>query len=261
MKSETRIPFFLIGRHLRHCNKWTLALIIFLLSVAFINLIFINSLFNGVVENNSNQFIHTYTGNITLTPAGDAKTFDDGSLVVRQVEKNPGVTAATSELVIPATLRFGDRKGDWKVTAIDPDQEKKATTISRKMIEGAYLEPGDADGIIIGSEVAGLDSEDGDDRGLRGIQVGDRLTATVDDLPARQLTVRGIFRTRFNRTDDRAFVTRAVVDQFPQMNGRATQVIVRTRQTGGEDGVVAELKAAGVSARFLTWKQASKGMQ
>ncbi|MBU1671970.1 MAG: hypothetical protein KKF41_14030 [Actinobacteria bacterium] len=258
---ETRIPFFLIGKHLRHCNKWTLALIIFLLSAAFINLIFINSLFNGVVENNTNQFIHTYTGNITLTPADDGKMFEDASPVLREVEKNPEVTAAAAELVIPATLQYGEQKGDWKVTAIDPEREKNATTISRKMVEGAYLEPGDADGMIIGSEVAGLDSQDGDDRGLRGIRVGDTVTATVDELPARDLTIRGIFRTRFNRTDDRAFVTTAAVDLFPQMKGKATQIIVRTRKNGGEDAVVAELKAAGVPATFLTWEQAAKGMQ
>lgn len=70
MKSDKRIPFFLITRHLARCNKWKLLLIVFLLSIAFINLVFINSLFNGVIASNNEQIINTKTGNIMIVPRG-----------------------------------------------------------------------------------------------------------------------------------------------------------------------------------------------
>ena len=38
MKTSKRIPFFLIVRHVRHSNKGTLALIVFLMAIAIIKL-------------------------------------------------------------------------------------------------------------------------------------------------------------------------------------------------------------------------------
>jgi len=90
MKSSKRIPFFLIIRHIRHSNKWTLVLIIFLMAIAFINLLFINSLFNGVVESNENQLINTRSGNITITPPKGQEFIDKPLRVVSEVMKIPG---------------------------------------------------------------------------------------------------------------------------------------------------------------------------
>jgi ABC-type lipoprotein release transport system permease subunit len=81
---ERKIPFFLISRHLRRGNKWTLALVIFLMSVAFINLVFINSLFNGIVERADEQVIATTSGNITMQPSRGSQYISDEEDVVEK---------------------------------------------------------------------------------------------------------------------------------------------------------------------------------
>jgi putative ABC transport system permease protein len=261
MKSDKRIPLFLILRHLRRTNKWTLALIIFLLSIAFINLIFINSLFNGVIESNNRQIISFRTGNITMGPANGNEYIQDSDGVTRQVESVSGVKAAAPETDVPGSLQFDGAKGDYSITAIEPEKEKRVTDVSKKMVSGSYLEPRDLDGIIVGDEIAGNKTNGARHLSFSGVKVGDRLTLIMGG-QEREFTVRGVFRTKSNQVDDRTFITRAALDSMaPEFAGRASSIIIRTDKTGTEAATVGRLKAAGVEGTFLTWQQAAEGLQ
>ena len=261
MKSDKRIPLFLILRHLRRANKWTLALIIVLLAVAFINLIFINSLFNGVIESNNNQIIAFRTGNIDLTPAAGQEYINNPGQVVKEIEKVDGVRAAAPETDVTGSLDFNGAKGDYSVTAIDPDSEKRATEVSKKMVNGSYLDPADRQGIIIGAEIAGEKDNGAKNLSFSGVRVGDRLTLALGS-QKRDFTVRGVFRTKSNQADDRTFITRAALQSIaPELSGRASNIIIRTDSTGSEKEMVARLKAAGVNGTFVTWQEVAESLK
>ncbi len=155
MKNEFKIPFFLISRFMRRSNKWTLSLVIFLLAIAYINLIFVNSLFQGVISASNQQVINTSTGNIVITPAEGQEFITSAGATVGQVEQNDEVRGASAETVVPASLRYQATDTNFPVIAIDPEQESQVTNISQKMIQGSYLEAGDTDQIIIGRQVLG----------------------------------------------------------------------------------------------------------
>ncbi|HEY5493795.1 MAG TPA: ABC transporter permease [Candidatus Anoxymicrobiaceae bacterium] len=254
MKTSKRIPFFLIVRHVRHSNKGTLALIVFLMAIAFINLLFINSLFSGVVESNQSQLINTRTGNVMITPAKGSDFIDNPAAVVKAVDKVPGVQAAAAETLLPGSIEFGGTRGNFDVTAIDPTTQEKATTVSQKMTAGSYLKPGDTNGIILGDSIAGKKEND-TDFAPNGIKVGDTVNV-ITDSTSHPFVVRGVFKTKFNGTDDRAFVTNAALNQIaPALQGKATDVVVRADHRGNEDKLVAEMKAAGVTGNLRTWQQ------
>jgi putative ABC transport system permease protein len=256
MKTSKRIPFFLIVRHVRHSNKWTFALIIFLMAIAFINLLFINSLFNGVVESNEKQLITTRTGNITVTPVKGEEFIGESVKVVRQVEGVAGVAAAAPEVIVPGALQYQGQRGNFGVTAINPSHEKEVTAVSRKMTAGSYLRSGDADGIILGETIAGR-KEDATDFAPDGIKVGDTVSVVTDEANHR-FKVRGLFETKFSGADDRAFITdSALARTAPELLGKANAIVVRTDRRGIEDEVVARMKAAGVPGTIRTWEQAA----
>ena len=257
MKSDKRIPFFLITRHLARCNKWTLLLIVFLLSIAFINLVFINSLFNGVIESNNEQIINTKTGNIMVVPPRGRDFIENSGDVVGKVEQAMGVKDAAPETELKSGLEFKGSKGDYATTAIDPAQEKRVTTVSRKMTEGSYLKPGDREGIIIGKEVAGEENGKTQPLSFGRVRVGDTLTVVKGD-NRHEFKVRGVFNTKFSGTDDRAFITREALERIaPGSGGKATDIVVKTRETGDEQAVIRQLKALGVEGMYFTWQQAA----
>jgi len=69
VKSQARLSFYLTLKYLQRGRKWTLVLIFILMSVAFVNLIFVSSLFTGIIDGANKQIVDTMTGNIYMTPS------------------------------------------------------------------------------------------------------------------------------------------------------------------------------------------------
>lgn len=258
MKSERKIPFFLIMRHLRRSNKWTLLLIIFLMSIAFINLIFINSLFQGVIEADNRQIIETTNGNISVAPPEGSEFISNPDEVVGKIEQVKGVEAASPRLNLPATLEVDNARENLEVWGIDPGSESRVTNISTRMTSGSYLSPSDLSAVVIGKEVAAVGEGEEKGKAPDGIRVGDRLNLTIGN-SRNGFTVKGIFRTKFERADGRVFITRSSLERIaPELKGKASEILIKTDTTGNEDEVVQRLKAAGIAGRFTTWQQAAK---
>jgi putative ABC transport system permease protein len=256
MKSPKRIPFFLIIRHIRHSNKWTLVLIIFLMAIAFINLLFINSLFNGVIESNENQLINTRTGNVTITPAKGQEFIENAVGVTKSIEKVEGVQAASPEVLVPGVIQSDGQRGNFDVSGIYPALETKATTVSQHMVTGTYLKPGDAAGIILGNDIASKKT-DPTDFAPGGIEPGAKVSVITDGV-SRTYIVRGVFQTKFSGTDSRAFITDAGAARIdPGLVNKASLIVVRTFKRGNETATVAKLKAAGIPGTMRTWQQSA----
>lgn len=256
MKTTRRIPFFLTARNIKHSNKWTLSLIILLMAIAFINLLFVNSLFNGVINSNESQLINTRTGNITVLPAKGAEFIGDPGAVVKKVEKVDGVKAATAEYFLQGALQYRGQRGNFETTAVDPVQEKAVTSVAHKMISGTYLSENDTDGIVLGESIAGKKD---DDTGFaqNGIKVGDKVGLMIES-GSYPLTVRGVFETKFSGTDDRAFITEAALRKIaPGTLAGANAILVKTDKRGRESETVAMMRASGVPGTLRTWQQSA----
>jgi len=254
---ERKIPFFLISRQLLRGNKWTLALVIFLMSVAFINLVFINSLFNGIIEASNDQIIATTSGNITLSPPSGSDVIQNASAVLGKVKSVKGVRKASLHTLVPATLTRGNITGTYQLLAVDPVQESKTTNIHKKMVKGSYLSEDDTNGIIIGRQVAGGKDVEMNSTSLKGAKVGDTIVLNMNG-QQRRLTVRGIFYTKYLEADRGAYINVKTLNEMaPQMKDVASSLIMTTGKKGSEAPVMKRLKAAGIKGGLMTWKDVS----
>ena len=255
MKSETRIPFYLAWKYLRRGNKWTLLLTVFLMAVAFVNLIFITSLFNGIIDGTNKQIVNTMTGNIYVTPEDGSDYIDNQSEVVYKIGKTDGVQAVSSEVFVPASLESNNHKGNWTVLAIDPNQEKKVTNVSEKMMSGSYLDPGDTDSIIIGRQIAGGAGVEENAFSFKGAEVGDKVKLSLNGFE-KVFTIKGIFYTKFLETDKRAFITKeALSEMVLGIDDKSSTIIVKTRTGALESDVIDKLRTNGVNENIYTWSE------
>jgi putative ABC transport system permease protein len=252
MKFEWRIPFFLIARHLWRGSKWTLALIIFLMAIAFINLVFVSSLFNGIIDSSDRKTIETYTGNVSIYPLVGDDFITNTKDTLNKIRATDGVVAATAHYVIPASMEWNKIKASHSLAAINPDDEKKVTTVWSNMQEGRYLSANDRDGIILGTQVAGADES-----GLytfKGIKTGDKVKISVGQV-SKEFTVRGIFYTNSMQTDYQTFITeRGLQSIAPALKGKAGAILIKIDKTGNEAAVIDRLRAHGVRGKILQWK-------
>ncbi|MFA6098584.1 MAG: ABC transporter permease [Patescibacteria group bacterium] len=257
MKKEFRIPFFLMMRSLRRGNKWTLALIIFLIAIAFINLVFVASLFNGVIKNANQQIIDAFTGNIYATPLPGDDFIPNADQTLKKIRKTDGVTAASAETILPASLEFNSIKRTWPILAINPDDEKKVLNIADKFSSGSYLDKNDTDQIIIGRQIAGGVGVEMDAFSFKNAKVGDKITLNYGNADY-EFTIKGIFYTKFIDTDQKAFITDEALKKInPNYSDQATSIVIKTAETGNESETIKKLESDGVEAKFIDWEDAA----
>lgn len=261
MMGEIKIPFFLTRRYLQHGNKWTLFLIVVLMSIAFINLVFVTSLFNGIIESSNNQVINTNTGHIIMMPHDGSDVIEDSGAAVDKILKTGGVVAASPQFFVPGRISYNKIGGNWQILAIDPSMEKKVTNVHAKMISGAYLEDGDTDKIIIGRQIAGGDDIEMNAVSFRGAKVGEKVTLSVQGI-TREFTIKGIFYTKFIDTDLRAFISRrALEEMIPQLKDACSNINIRISRNGDEKRLAGILGQSADGGTFHTWKEVAGFME
>ncbi len=145
------LPFYLTFQYLRRGRKWTLLLTLFLMTVAFINLIFIPSLFSGIIDGANNQIIDTMTGNVYIMPQDGNDYINNKDKVIDELRTVDGIDAISARTLVPARLKYKNITGNWQILAVNPNDEKNVSNISSKMISGSYLAEGDVNQIIIGT--------------------------------------------------------------------------------------------------------------
>lgn len=258
MKSEARIPFYLILKHILRGNKWTLSLIIFLIAIAFINLVFVSSLFQGIIDLTNNQIINTYSSSFSVTPAINKDYVQNTDELMAKIVNTPNVKAASSHINVPATLKYNNIKGNWQTIAINPEKEKEVTNISQNIILGAYLEINDIDGIIIGKQIAGGPDVEMNAFSFKDAKVGDKVNLTFGTI-SKDFIIRGIFYTKFIQADQRAFINQSFLDSlYPKMfDNQASEIIVKTNNINQVDLVINNLKSQGLEENFYTWEDVS----
>lgn len=254
MKNQLKIPFFLISRHLMRGNKWTFFLTVFLMAAAFINLLFVTALFNGIISMSNNQVIDTSSGHISISPADNQNTIENTDKELVKIEGTPRVQAASAQMVVPASLEYKNIKGTWQIFAVDPEMEKEITNVSQKMIEGSYLEPDDTDQIILGRQIAGGDGVEMNAFSLKGAHAGDKVELVFNN-QKREFTIKGIFYTKYLIADRFGFISQKAWEELmPESENKATNIIVRLDKTGDESKVADDLRVRGVGGKIYTWE-------
>ncbi len=261
MKSETRLPFYLTMQYLRRGRKWTLALTLFMMSVAFVNLIFISSLFAGIIDGSNQQIIRTMTGNVYVTPPDGDDLFSDSNLALEKINSIDGVAGASAQFQVPARLKYKNITGNWQILAIDPDDEKTVTNIADKIIDGRYLDSDDSDKILIGVQIAGGEGVEYDNFSLKGAKVGDKIDLEINGI-SREFTIGGIFNTKFIQSDQRAFITNGALKELnPLFANQSSTIIVKVADGYKEDDVISAIKSRYISNNIYTWRDVAGFMQ
>jgi putative ABC transport system permease protein len=253
MRYEARIPFFLIARHLVRGSKWQLVLIIFLMSIAFINLVFITSLFNGIIKSSNDQIIDTSTGDVYITPNEGHDFIEDSGSTIGSIEDTSGVKAASARMLVPANMKFENKKGNFMTFAIDPENEKEVTIISKKMVSGSYLDADDTDSIILGRQIAGGPDVE-NISSFKTAKVGDKVTLSFDSIK-HEFMIKGIFDTNYIETDYRAFITQKALKKIaPHYNDKATSIAIKIDNKGEEKKIVSRLKDKNLGLSIYPWQ-------
>jgi len=256
-KHEAKIPFRLLWAFLKRGNKWTLMLIMFLMAIAFINMFFVSSLFNGIIKAADQQVIDASTGHIMILPDSKNDEIIDAKEAMQDIKEIPEVVGVSGSTILTTTLTYNDIKGTWRTIAINPDDEKTVTKISERMIEGTYLDADDTSSIIIGRQIAGGEDVEGDAFSFKDAGVGDTVTVGINGI-TKDFIITGIFYSKFIETDQQAFITHAALKDFvPALDETINRIVIRVGENADESQVLNQIQALDINGSLYSWEDAA----
>lgn len=219
-----KVGVFLAIKELKHSNKWSTGLIIFIMMLTFLNLVGVRGILVGIIEGLLKDMrTHMYL-DVSISPLDNKIYIEEGQQILRIVENTPGVIGAVGRYktngIIEANLKEKIKQDDesniskQQIMGIDPTKEVEVSQFDTLMSEGEFLEPGDWDKIVLGSRI--LERYFPDEAQLKDVYVGDRVILKING-HEREVEVKGILQTKI---DELAFSAFMVDDQLRSMIDR-----------------------------------------
>ncbi len=257
-----KASFFLARTTIFRGNKGTLVMTILIMTLAYVNLIFISSVFGGIVEAINEQSIDNLYSNIVITPADD-EVYIKNKDAINSIDTIPGIVASSAHYINDAVISYDEnnngrdiQQGKWIIKSIDVEDESKTTQISDSIIEGEYLEANDRNKIVIGKEIAGKHGGDLDHLSLGGVYVGDKIDVKFNNDIKRTYTIKGIFSTKNSQADQMAFITTKELESMLHVHNLASEIIVKIDEKGQEEKYIEQIRQLGLHDEDIkTWEE------
>lgn len=225
MWTSLRVGYLLGIRQIQRASIWTTLLIIFIMTLTFLNLVGVSGILVGLIEGSVEANRNQYTGNVFIsTPSGDPYIKDTNSIiqtlgVIKEVEnfsyRYIGNASAEANY---KTRRDQNEVRDTvgaQVAGIDVLRENSVTELSRYVVEGEYLTPEDTDSILIGSNLLRQYAADFGEgfSTLDNVAPGVKIRMTYGE-KTKEFTVKGIVDSKVNETSLRVFMTEGEFVRF-----------------------------------------------
>lgn len=249
MGPALRVGFLLGLRQIKRANVWTTALIIFIMMLTFLNLVGVSGILVGLIEGSVKANREQYTGNVLLsTPKGE-NFIENSNSIIATLHTIPEVSAYTTRFLdsgnVEANYRtrrdpnaLRDRIGA-QIAGIDPVAEDKVAGLSKYVVEGEYLKPGDEQYVLVGKNMIQRFTSDfgeGFDT-LDDIFPGTKIRITSGD-KTREYIVKGIVSSKVDQTSFRIFMTDSEFIRFFDRTSLNVNEIAVIAQPGiSEDGL------------------------
>lgn len=265
-----RVGFFMAVRDLRRANVWTTVLIIAIMVLTFLNLVVVSGILVGLIQGSEQAYNERYLGDIVISKPITKPYIERSQSIISYARSLPGVDVISPRYTQPARLEanYKNRTRETDIinsssgiaAGIDPIAEDKLGHLSKYLIAGTFLEPNDFDEILVGSNMLykynPVDSADLPT--LKDVDVGSKVRLVMGDVQ-REVTIKGILRTKVGEIDQRIFMDQA---EFRLLVGRTDYNVgeIAIRLKPGVDSLMVKKQilasGAGQTAVVQTWQEA-----
>ncbi len=230
---ETKTAVFLAYKTVLRGSRSTSMLLIFVLSLSFLNILFISGMLFGLQKLMVNTVIDVFSSHVMISAQEEprVKSYIPSQDDLRsQIQTLPGVIATSRHYLLAGSIGF-DRlhNGVYKhisgaIVGIDPDEEKSVLSLDKFLLDGKWLEKNDHDQIVLSSALAGgYDIFAPSDLG--GVRVGDEVRVTYSNGMSRKYHVKGIYNDAIGIFE--TFITTEESESVLSTNNEATQILVK----------------------------------
>lgn len=265
-----RLGWFLAVRDIRRANIWTNILIIFVMTLTFLNLVVVSGILVGLIEGSTEAARERYTSDIIISTL-PRKTYIDRSSEVLQIlnsfsEVDHVVTRYIESGLLEANYRNKNRPDDLVdsigtvVVGIDPVAEDRLTHLSEYLAEGRFLAADDTDEIVVGANLlykyTPIDSPGA--MTIKNVESGSKIRLVLNGI-TREVTIVGVVKTKSGEVDQRIYMNANTLRKIiNRTDYNVDEIAVQLKPGASVSAVVVGLQASGVDhiAKVQTAEQA-----
>lgn len=259
MLKNLKVSFFLACKSIKRGNIGTTILTVMIMSLIFVNLIFLPSIVEGIGEVITQVSIDCVYGNILIEPKEDNLYIDNVDGIQKKLNTLPGVVGTSPRYVTGATFSHKSKFKGGLLYSMNPVDELVVTKIHTGLIEGEYLSKSDTDEILLGMDIAGEEGVEDDEASLGGVKVGDKIGVTFSNGVIKEYRLKGIFAISKMNVDRYAFITEKEMESVLGLDNKASQILVRLSQRGTEEEFRKKFMELGISEDIRTWEEKMAG--
>jgi putative ABC transport system permease protein len=263
------LGWFLAYRQLRRSSFATTALIVFVMTLTFLNLVVVRGVLVGLLQGATNNYKAHYAGDIVLTKLPKKSYIENSPYIIETIKSLPGVETYTYRYTEGGTVEAGYKNrlretddpnsAAVSIVGIDPVREDAAMDISRFIVEGRFLTPEDTEGIVLGANMLKkyLDIESPNISLLENVEIGDRVRVNVGS-EQKEFTVIGILKSKTDEIDFRAFMLESTMRQLIGRGDYNVDEISVVLEPGTDPYFTKEMlvrSGADQYARVQTWQE------
>lgn len=263
-----RIGLLLGVRQIQRASYWTTGLIIFVMTLTFLNLVAVSGILVGLIQGAENAVRESAVGDVIISPRDDEDFILETPALERTIATYPEVTAYSVRYEGGATMEanYTERRSltaerdtaAVTVTGIDPTQEDQMTNLSSLVVEGEYLDPTEEGYILIGVYFLQEYAENFGDvfDTVENVGPGDKVRLAIGDI-SREFTVKGIVESKVDEINFTTFIPeREFRRLYNRFDMNADQIVIRTTTPEANVDVVAAMHANGLDrfAKIVTFE-------
>lgn len=214
---SVKLGFFLALRQVKHSNKATTALIIFVMMLTFLNLVVVRGVLVGLIQGVVNVQKEIYIGDIFISTPKKKDFIENSPNIIEIVKKLPWVLNYTARYTYGGSIEgtykekvdYTDKANEANavIAGIDPIKEDSVSHLSSKIVEGSYLTSDDADSVLVGAYLLKkyLEIESAAFQTLENVDVGSKVRLTVKG-NTKEFTIKGVLKTKVDEVDLRVIM-------------------------------------------------------
>ncbi|MCF7843548.1 hypothetical protein K9M47_01475 [Candidatus Gracilibacteria bacterium] len=237
--TDIKTAFFIAYKTITKGHKSTVALIIFILSLSFFNLMFVSGFLSGFSDGIMKSMINTTTSHIIVMPQEEPTRKEfilDQSSVRAQIQTIPGVISTASHYQLGGSIAYDkENNGKFKyvsapIIGVINSEERKVLTVYENMVSGEFPDNLDDDGIVLGANLSGgFGTKQTTDLG--GAVVGDKVKVNYSNGLSRTYTIRGIFKITMGGIGGTAFISSKEAESVLSTYNNASEIMVKVDLT------------------------------
>ena len=259
MFENLKVSFFLASKSIQKGNTGTAILTVMIMSLIFVNLVFLPSMISGIGESMKQQSIDCAYGNLVIEPKEDNLYINNADSLRKKLNRLPGVAGTSARYVTGATFAHKSKFVSGPLHSINPVDEETVTIYHTGIIDGEYLSKSDTDEIILGIDITGREGVEDDEANLGGVKVGNKIDVTFSNGVIREYRVKGVFAVGA-RMDNYAFITEKEMESVLGLDDKSSEILVKLDQRGTEEEFKKKFIEIGISEDIKTWEEKTAGM-